>query len=262
MSKKFANGGNLKVPVLTYHSIDDSGSVISTTPGKFQSQMQYLAESSFKVISLKDVTICIRENRPFPSEAVAITFDDGFKNIYDIAYPVLKEFGFKATVFLVPGYCGKNNQFDGQLEGIPTMDLLGWDEIMEMAINGIDIGAHTMSHPNLSELSIDQACEEIVKSKSMIEKQLDMDVLFFAYPYGKLCKEVRRIVQVHFYGACSTELDFSTLSSDIYSLERIDMYYFSKNNFFGWIDRRLFHRYVKCRKVLRSFKNLVNNTGA
>ncbi len=242
------------IPILTYHSIDNSDSIISTSPAKFRDQMQYLAESSFNVISLKDVTMCIRENRPFPSKAVAITFDDGLKNVHDVAYPVLKEFGFKATVFLVPGYCGRNNQFNGQSEGIPILDLLGWDEIMEMANNGVDLGAHTMSHPNLSELPIDQAYEEIVSSKSMIKKQLSKDVLFFAYPYGKLTKEVRRIVQDHFYGAFTTELGFSTLSSDIYSLARIDMYYFSKNNFFKWLETPVFPSYVKFRNTLRSFR--------
>ena len=139
-----------KVPILTYHSIDSSGSVISTSPEKFVSQMRYLAESFFKVISLNDVVKCIQERRPFPPKSAVITFDDGFKNIYDEAYPVLKKFGFKATVFLVPRYCGRNNRWNGQPEGIPTLDLLGWDEIGEMVHNGVEFGAHTMSHPNLS----------------------------------------------------------------------------------------------------------------
>ncbi len=100
-----------KIPILTYHSIDNSGSVISTTPERFRSQMQYLSDSSFNVISLNEIATCIREKQPFPSRSLAITFDDGFKNNYDIAYPVLKEYGFSAIIFLVTGYCGRNNRW-------------------------------------------------------------------------------------------------------------------------------------------------------
>jgi len=243
-----------KVPILTYHSIDSSGSVISTSPGKFESQMRYLAESSFKVISLNDVVKCIQERRPFPPKAAVITFDDGFKNIYDEAYPVLRKFGFKATVFLVPGYCGRNNRWNGQPEGIPTLDLLSWDEIGEMVHNGVEFGAHTMSHPDLSRCSLAQATQEIAHSKSMIQRHIGRDVLFFAYPYGKLTGDIKRVVKDQFYGSCSTKLGFTTLESDIYSLPRIDMYYFSKNNLFLWLETPFSPIYVNFRKILRLIK--------
>ena len=102
------------IPILTYHSIDDSGSIISTDPKKFRAQMQHLVDTSCSVISLADIVTCIRNNRPLPPKSVAITFDDGFKNFLNIAYPILKEFEFTATVFLVPGFCGQNNQWKGQ----------------------------------------------------------------------------------------------------------------------------------------------------
>ena len=216
--------------------------------------MRHLKDISSTVISLSDMVDCIRENRPFPPKSVAITFDDGLKNFYDIAYPILKENGFAATVFLVPEYCGKNNQWDGQPEGIPELDLLDWHEIMEMADNGIDLGAHTMSHPNLLNIPFEQAVQEIVDSKSVIERKLGNEVMFFAYPYGKLDRRVRRIVKNEFFGACSTELGFVNLNSDIYSLPRIDMYYFSQNSLFK-MNRTIFFRlYIAIRSALRSFR--------
>lgn len=242
-----------KVPILTYHSIDNSGSVISTSPERFRSQMRYLAESSFNVISLREIATLVRENRPFPPKTVAITFDDGFKNIYDLAFPVLKKFGFKATVFLVTGYCGRNNQWNGQPEWVPSLDLLNWNEVVEMSNNGIDFGAHTMSHPNLSKLLFQQATIEIVNSKSMIREHLGKDTMFFAYPYGEQTKEIKCIVKDEFYGACSSELGFVTLNSDIYSLSRIDMYYFSRNSLFRLLDTPFFSSYIQWRSILRSF---------
>jgi peptidoglycan/xylan/chitin deacetylase (PgdA/CDA1 family) len=226
--------------------------------------MQYLRKSSFDVISLKEIATCIRENRSFPSRAVSITFDDGFKNVYDVAYPLLKEFGFQATVFLVPGYCGGNNRWAGQSryagfrfaqpKRIHTLDLLSWDEIVEMADNGIDFGAHTMTHPDLSKLPLEQAAEEIANSKSIIQKHLGKDVLFFAYPYGRRTEAIKSVVKDQFYGACSTELSFVTLQSDIYALPRIDMYYFSRNNLFTWLGTSIFSYYIKCRNILRSLR--------
>jgi peptidoglycan/xylan/chitin deacetylase (PgdA/CDA1 family) len=249
MTKK--QGIKHRIPVLTYHSIDNSGSVISTSSEKFRSQMKYLAESSFSVISLKDITKCILLKKPFPPRSLAITFDDGFKNVFDIAYPVLKEFGFGATVFLVSDYCGKKNQWRRQSKLSPRLDLLGWKEIQEMSYNDIDFGAHTMNHSNLSELPIDQAIEQIVDSKAMIQSRIGKEVLFFAYPYGVQTEEIRKLVKDEFYAACSTELGFVTLKSDLYSLPRIDMYYFSRNNFFSWIETSLFSYYIRFRHILR-----------
>ncbi len=244
-----------KIPILTYHSIDNSGSVISTSPEKFQSQMQFLSDTSFNVISLEIIISCIRENRPFPPKSIAITFDDGFKNVYDTAYPILKELGFKATVFLVTGYCGKNNQWQGQPAKIPVLEIMGWDEVIEMANNGIDFGAHTVNHPNLLELSLEQAEDEIVNSKKVLEERLEKNILFFAYPYGGKTNKFSNIIKDEFQCAASTELKVADLDSDIYSLPRTDMYYFSRNNYFSWIGASRFNSYIKIRNLLRSFRN-------
>jgi peptidoglycan/xylan/chitin deacetylase (PgdA/CDA1 family) len=221
--------------------------------------MQFLAESGYNVISLREIINCINENRMFPSRAVAITFDDGYKNNYDVAYPILKEFCFKAAIFMVSGRCSDNNNWPGQPNGIPIMDLLGWDEILEMADYGIEFGAHTLNHPHLPELSLKEAENEIVESKRLLEKHLHKDVLFFDYPYGKENQELREIVQNEFYCAFSTDMELTTLQSDIYSLPRIDMYYFSRNNFLTWLDTLHFNSYIKYRKVLRSVRTFLSN---
>ena len=201
--------------ILTYHSIDDTGSIISISPEKFRRHMQCLKEGSTQVISLTEVVQCLKEDRPLPPNSVTITFDDGFKNFYDVAHPILKEFGFSATVFLVPGYCGKTNKWKGQPKQIPTVDLMDWNEIAELAEDGIDFGAHTVTHADLSDLPHENAVEEIIDSKSVIESHLGREVSFFAYPYGKLDDKVRSVVQEDFSGACSTEFDFVTSKRDM-----------------------------------------------
>ncbi len=248
--------GEDRVPILAYHSIDSTGSVISISQDKFRSHMQSLADNSFKAISLKEIVKCMCENIRFPKRSVAITFDDGFKNTYELAFPILREFGFKATVFLVPEYCGKNNQWKRQPAGIPSLDLLNWNEILEMAKDGIDFGVHTMNHPDLTGLLLDQAIKEIDDSKRMIEERLAKDTFFFAYPYGRYSDEIKGIIKNKFYGACSTKLDFVSFKSDIYLLPRIDMYYFSKNDLFKWFGTPSFWPYIKLRALLRLFKRI------
>ena len=163
---------NDRIPILMYHSIDESGSVISVSPSKFKDHMRALRRQGFQTISLSKVVECIHAGRKFPEKSVAITFDDGFKNNYSVAFPILKELDFMATIFLVSGQCGKINQWDRQTKNIPRLDLLSWDEIIEMADNGIEFGAHTVNHADLSNLSFNKAAEEITRSKSKIQERL------------------------------------------------------------------------------------------
>lgn len=242
-----------RIPILTYHSIDNSGSVISTSPAKFRRHMELLKEAGFRTVSLKEIINHIRNGKSFPGKSFAITFDDGFKNVYHEAFPVLKEYGFTATIFLVAGKCGGKNQWDNHSGNIPILDVLSWDEIVEMSDNGIDFGAHTMSHPELSVLSIEQAAKEIVDSKSIIQEHLKRAVLFFTYPYGLQTEGVKGIVKKEFAGACLDKMGYTTLKSDTYSLHRIEMYYFSRNNLFRWIDTPFFSYYIQWRSILRTF---------
>jgi peptidoglycan/xylan/chitin deacetylase (PgdA/CDA1 family) len=244
-----------KLPILTYHSIDDSGSVISVSPEKFRAQMYHLRDKNFNVIPLKDIVLCLDKKISLPPRSVAITFDDGFKNFYDIAYPVLKNLGLTATVFLVPGHCGKNNKWQSQPEGIPVLDLLEWNQVKEMADNGIDFGAHTMNHFDLLSLSLEQARGEIINSKLIIEKNIEKSIQFFAYPYGRLNDEIKTVIQDVFLGACSVKLDFVNKNSDLYALPRIEMYYFSNNNLFTWLGTHKFSFYIKIRNMFRALND-------
>jgi peptidoglycan/xylan/chitin deacetylase (PgdA/CDA1 family) len=245
---------NLKIPILTYHSIDDSGSVISTSPEKFISQMQTLKDRGYEVIPLENLVKSLRKSRSHTLKTVVLTFDDGFRNFYHSAYPVLHEFGYKATVFLVPGYLGKSSEWNAGLGGLPVLDLLNWNQVKELSEDGIDFGAHTVSHFDCSQLPLDIARHEIINSKLIIQEQLDKKVLFFSYPFGGLNRKTKHIVQKEFYGACSTIFDFVHANTDIYQLPRIDMFYFSNNSLFDYIGTSLFSLYVAIRAALRSIR--------
>ncbi|MCI0412564.1 polysaccharide deacetylase family protein [bacterium] len=245
------------IPILTYHSLDSSGSVISTAPEKFRRQMKNLSDASFEVMKLRDVAGRIRENRDLPSKSVAITFDDGFQSVYDVAHPVLKEYGYPATVFLVTSFCGKNNRWYGQPDNIPSFDLLTWDQIAQMKEEQIEFGVHTATHPDLTRLPGSKISEEIVGARKTLQDRTGQQEVAFAYPYGKQSAAARAIVESHFYAACSTKMEFATPQSDVHFLPRIDMYYFANNDLFSTIGTPSFDRFVGFRKTLRGFKRMI-----
>ena len=160
------------IPILTYHSLDESRSVVSTPPSIFKMQMQRLQAAGYRTLSLQDVARLIRSGDSFPDKSFVITFDDGYKSTFTEAFPVLERYGYTCTVFLVGGYCGKLNDWPGQPSTIPRLPLLTWSQVKEMHSYGIRLGAHTMTHPDLTRVAVEQAEKEIVQSKVVIEERL------------------------------------------------------------------------------------------
>ncbi len=245
-----------KIPILTYHSIDESGSVISTRPEIFRKQMQFLSEADFNVVSLKTLTKYLCKNCPIPPNTIALTFDDGFQNFYSEAFPVLQEFRQTATVFLITDYCGKYNDWYGNLPTLERSKLLAWDEIKELSSYGIEFGAHTLTHPNLTRLNMKEVEREIVQSKLTIEDRLGMEVTNFAYPYGKYNVPVKQITEKHFSSACSVRLGKVQPGSDLFALERLDTYYLSNERVFRLIPSASLDWYLSFRQAMRDLKEL------
>ena len=243
------------LPILTYHSIDNSGSVISVSIEKFKEQMRFLKEAGYSAISISDLTTRLSNNNKPGKKEIVITFDDGFKNVYTHAFPVLRSLGFTATVFIVTDYCGEKNYWDKDNIDIPRMDLLEWGEIIEMHKAGIEFGAHTCTHPDLSTISTEQIKEEMKKSKETLEERLNVSIKSFAYPYGIFNEEIRREAGGLFSAVCSTKLAYSSESSDPLALPRIDMFYFSGNDLFRYIGNGIGKIYITLRSILRQMKN-------
>jgi peptidoglycan/xylan/chitin deacetylase (PgdA/CDA1 family) len=245
-----------RVPILTYHSIDDSGSVISTSRETFRRQMRHLSETGYRTISLRDLARDLDEKRPLPVNTVVITFDDGYQNIYAEAFPVLAEYGFLATVFLITDYCARTNDWPGNGAGIPRQQLLSWREIKEMQQQGFEFGSHTMTHLDLTTVSLACAEDELRRSRMAIEERLGEEASVFAYPYGSYNSAIKSIVQKHFIAACSTKLGKVELGSDPFLLKRVDTYYLSTDRMFGGLASRSLERYLQFRQGLREVKTL------
>lgn len=208
--------------ILTYHSIDESGSAISVSPAAFEHHMRCLKKGGYHTLPLGEAVGYLEHNTVLPEKSIVIAFDDGYKNNYTSAFPILKRHGFTAVIFLTSNHLGKINNWPNQHPSIPSLQLLSWDEIREMIEYGIEFGAHTRSHPLLTEVDTETAREEIIGSKRDIEAELKRPIDFFSYPFGKFNERVREIAAVTFKCAISTKPGKINFKSDMYALERIN----------------------------------------
>lgn len=202
------------VPILTYHSFGYARNLLSVSPDNFVRQMKYIKDKGYKVIPLDELVEGTKRGRLFAHNSVVITIDDGYRDNFVYAYPVLKEYGFAATIFLISGSIGLDRHF------------LGWDEIRQMRKNNIFFGGHGRKYLYLPSVKDrDAQWDEIKGSKDDIEKQIGAPVDFFCYPMGGFTARAKGLVKKAGYkAACATHGGPDPLNrSDLYALNRISM---------------------------------------
>jgi peptidoglycan/xylan/chitin deacetylase (PgdA/CDA1 family) len=176
---------NAFIPVLMYHSIssdrdEHSGAYYKTTtsPERFAEHMRFLHENGYSTVNLDGVIDRLRNPSRGESKAVAITFDDGFRDFYSDAFPILEQYGFSATMFLPTSYIGHSaQQFKGR-------DCLTWDQACELSDAGVVFGSHSATHPQLHLATPAKQRRELQESKDSIEQILGVPVHSFSYPYA------------------------------------------------------------------------------
>ncbi|MBF8275175.1 MAG: hypothetical protein HW390_248 [Candidatus Brocadiaceae bacterium] len=199
--------------ILVYHEICKQGAISKYAVSKenFEKQMDYI-KRHFSAVSL-DTILETNEGKPnVATDAVAITFDDGFKDNFLNAYPVLKKYQLRATIFLISGWI------------VHKKDMLNLEEINRMEKDGIDFGSHTVNHRMLSSLDGNAANDEICCSKTELEALLKKEMCYFAYPYGKkrhFTEEVKdKVKQAGYKAAFTTENREIDTHSDRFELGR------------------------------------------
>jgi peptidoglycan/xylan/chitin deacetylase (PgdA/CDA1 family) len=228
--------------IFTYHSLDNTGSVISVRPEAFRRQMEALAASSIQVVPLSRIL--------FHPGAVAITFDDGFGSFADYAVPVLESLSLPATVFVISGYCGGRNNWPSQPAGVPQMPLMSWSALRDLP-KRVSLGAHTVTHPDLRALKDGDMAAEVNQSRHEIEQNTGRAVETFAYPYGAADARAATAVRRAFRVGCGTRLRFADPATDPALLPRLDTYYLKSER---WFQRPLGlsnTMYIGLRRCLR-----------
>lgn len=210
------------VPVLFYHSFGyKSGNPIIMPPEMFEKQMKYLKDNGYTPITLNDLYYFLTCNKPVPEKSVVITMDDGYEDNYKYAYPILKKYNFKATIFVITGVVDKDSNY------------LTASQLKEMDKNGIDIESHTVNHEKLDTISYDKQFETLKNSKQYLENLLQRKVNYIAYPNGENNIDTVKAAQNSGYlMAFTTAGRWSDKNDGILTLDRVYIStYFSMNVF-------------------------------
>jgi peptidoglycan/xylan/chitin deacetylase (PgdA/CDA1 family) len=181
-------------PILAYHHIlPDSASIdcsdCEMPASQFESQMRYLNEHGYCCLSSIDLLHPSKPEVLRRGKTFVLTFDDGFEDFYTQAYPILRRYGFTATIFLVTDHIGKKSNWTDE-KGAP---MLTWEHIEALSLEGFTFGTHTCTHTCLLDMPEEQVRHELADSKELIRARLGLKVLLLAYPFGDSNKEIRRM---------------------------------------------------------------------
>ncbi|MHB7980116.1 deacetylase [Clostridium sporogenes] len=213
--RTFTNGpliyNNKSIPVLMYHSIDyEKGNELRLPKEQFKEQMKYLKDNGYTTLTLNELYNFLEKNKPIPGKSIVITLDDGYVDNYTNAYPILKELGLNATVFVVTSNIDKDKR------------TLTSKQIKEMDEAGIQIASHTYNHDKLDDLPYEKQLQTMKKSKDDLEKILNHKVDFIAYPYGKWNEEsIKAAKDAGYKMAFTTQGGWSNKQDGIYTLNRV-----------------------------------------
>jgi peptidoglycan/xylan/chitin deacetylase (PgdA/CDA1 family) len=214
-------------PILMYHRIGTPrrDSIVAgqyVTAALFEKQLRFLQRRGYAVVALDDFVRQLEKPTP-GAKPVAITFDDGYESFHAEALPVLERVKATATVFVVSGQIGKTNAWD-EAKGDVTERMMTAEQIVDAARRGMQIGSHTVSHPDLLTLDAEVAEREVRDSKKDLEAVTGNEVGWLSYPYGRETEAIRGLVRAAGYrGACGTSRALNTAQTDLYSLARINI---------------------------------------
>ncbi len=191
-----------RIPVLLYHRIDVDNNAehqpYCVRPEEFENQINWLANNNYNTISLLQLYKHYTGNEALPDNPIVITFDDGFYCNYSRAFRILSRFGYTATIFLISEQIRTNGDV---IEGLNSY--MSWLEVKEMLKAGFEFGSHTVSHPDLNNLSEEEAFIQAKHSKQKIEEELGEQIYFFCYPFDRFNNSTKNAVaSAGYLGAC------------------------------------------------------------
>jgi len=225
----------MNIPILAYHKIDTQfeWGINTVSPRLFERQIRFLAENGYQTISLEDYLF----NQKKVARPIVITFDDAYQSVYRFGYPILKKYGFTATIFVIADYIGKENGWDVQLNG--TIDKhLSWDEIRFLIDAGWEIGSHSSTHPDLTRLAHADLWYELAASRQQLEQNLHLAIKFISYPFNRVNDHVmQQAIDAGYEGGCClADKHIGTEKYIPFAIPRIGVY--SIDTLF-WFKQRL-----------------------
>jgi peptidoglycan/xylan/chitin deacetylase (PgdA/CDA1 family) len=223
---RFGPPANGSIPILAYHKVDTrlelGGTMIS--PKRFAGHLDYFKRNGYQSITLSRAVELMRQGESGGKKYLCLTFDDAYAGLYQHAFPLLKEYGFTATVFAVTDYAGRTNDWDINWGGL-KFGHLSWEQMKEMQACGIEFGSHGKTHRDLRSLSPEQLGEELAGSRQAMEQNLGLPVSTLSYPFGLYNERVQQAaVDTGYLSACSLSPGRKNSDIDYYALRRCGVY--------------------------------------
>jgi peptidoglycan/xylan/chitin deacetylase (PgdA/CDA1 family) len=214
------------VPVLMYHSIavdtSDKFRRFVVRPDEFAAHMNYLDAGGYHPVTAAEL-VATPDWRRLPERPVILTFDDAYADFYSAALPVLREHNFRATLYVPTAYVGATLSF---LESVGEGNrmALTWDTLREVASEGIEIAAHSHTHPQMDRIPSAAVRDEVHRCRCLLEDKLGFEIAGFAYPFGYWNRAVRAAVAAEgFHYAFAVDELITTLSHDFFTLPRLSV---------------------------------------
>jgi peptidoglycan/xylan/chitin deacetylase (PgdA/CDA1 family) len=215
-----------RVPILNYHRIASDGPAslarYRTTPEAFRSQMRWLRRHGYHAVTSADLISPLASRQPLRGRPVMLSFDDGYRDFHEAAWPILQAHDFTAEVFIATDHVGDAAQWDA--EHGPPAALMGWREIRDLAAEGIHFGSHMASHSHMSTLSSRAIVREAALSRALIERVTGAPCRAIAAPFGEASDRFVRIAwQCGYRLGVTVEPGFAHLDADALRLPRIEV---------------------------------------
>lgn len=229
---------NYVIPIIMYHSVRPAappGNRLVVSPETFQRQMRFLKEHRYNVLPLESVADLLKEKKKIPPKTLAITFDDGYKDNYIYAFPVLKKYNLPAAVFVI-------------IEEVGRHDRLSWDEIKEMQNTGIiTLGSHAVGPEPLVNIKSERDLKsQISDSKKILEQKLGSRVNAFSYPEGRFNGRIRQsVIDAGYKFAVATNPGKKFPNDDIFALKRLRISENAGNLFIFWAETSGYYNFIR-----------------
>ncbi len=216
------------VPILVYHEVSPEPHPAfrryTVTVREFARQMRWLAARGYQAIDMDALVRARTAGGVLPRRPVLITFDDGFQGCADHAVPVLQSHGFTAVFYLVTGLMGDTSRWMASEVGV-QLPLMSWDRARALAKAGFQCGAHTVTHPRLTDLAPARCRAELGEARRRLEDELGRPAVHLAYPFGTYDATVRAgTAEAGYVTACSTLAGLSRADDDLLALHRVTVY--------------------------------------
>lgn len=228
------------VPIIMYHSVNPEAvyaNRLAVTNDTFERQMRFLKRHRYNVIDIPTLADLIRNKDRIPPRTIAITLDDGYRDNYTHAFPILKKYNLPATLFVILNEVGR-----------PEGDRLSWEEIEVMRDSGIiTFGSHCLGpEPLVNLASEEEVKKEISLSKRILEERLAKAVTVFSYPEGRFNERIRQLViDAGYKSAVATNPGKDYPSDDIFALKRMRISENARNLFIFWVETSGFYTFMK-----------------